>query len=129
MELEALQSQLGRFKALGASLIALSPQLPHWNDQLADESGMEFPVVQDRENRVATAFGLTLSTPPEVIEAEKFLGLDLPAHNGTDHWDLPIPSRYVVDSNGKILFASLHVDHRTRQDPEACLDFLSRFSP
>lgn len=77
--------------------------------------------MQDRENVVATAFGLTLPTPDDVIRAEKSLGLDLPAHNGTDHWDLPMPARFVINRFRRILYASVNADHRMRSDPKECL--------
>ena len=108
--------------------MALCPQRQEFNATVARESGLDFPVCQDRDNKLASAFGLTLETPPDVIEAESFLGLDLPAHNGTNHWDLPIPSRYVLDRTGKVLYASLHVDHRERRDPLECLEFLREHS-
>lgn len=89
------------------------------------ELNLDFPVLRDANNEVANAFGLTLATPPPVIEAERFLGLDLPEHNGTDNWDLPIPARYVLDTTGKILYAALHVDHRLRTEPADCLVSMS----
>ena len=80
--------------------------------------------MQDRDNKVATTFGLTLKTPVDVIEAEKFLGLDLPTHNGNENWDLPMPARYVLNQESEILYASIHVDHRMRNHPNECLQFL-----
>ena len=123
-ELEALQSKLKQFEECGASLIALCPQRQGFNSATAEDLGLGFPVVQDRDNQIASAFGLTLQTPPNVIEAEKFLGLDLPKQNGTDNWDLPMPARYAIDRQGRVLFASVHADHRLRSDPQDCLDVL-----
>ena len=117
VELEALEANLDRFRELGANVVALCPQLIQHNESVTRELGLSFAVVTDRDNRAATAFGLRTIMPPEVIEAESFLGLDLPTHNGTDNWDLPIPARYVIDRTGKIRFASIHVDHRFRTDP------------
>jgi peroxiredoxin len=123
VELEALQNSLSQFEARGAAVVALCPQLTEFNQAVVSELNLGFPVLQDRENAVATAFGLTLATPPKVIEAERFLGLDLPAHNGTDNWNLPMPARFVVDRSSVIRFASVHADHRTRSEPSECLEF------
>ena len=119
-----MQDKLGEFEKCGAALIALCPQRQEFNETLVAKLNLGFPVLQDQDNLVATAFGLTLETPPDVIEAERFLGLDLPAHNGTNNWDLPIPSRYVLDRSSAVKYASLHVDHRMRCDPKECLDLL-----
>ncbi|QEG24568.1 redoxin domain-containing protein [Mariniblastus fucicola] len=124
MELEALQSNLQTILDRGAALIAFCPQLQHFNQSITKELGLGFPVLQDVNNQIATSFGLTVSTPPDVIEAERSLGLELPETNGTDHWDLPMPSRFVIGRGGEIRFASVHADHRLRSEPEECLDFI-----
>lgn len=113
---------MGGFQDHGAALIALCPQRQTFNRIVADELSLGFPVLQDYDNHIATAFGLTLETPPEVIKAERSLGLDLPETNGNDNWDLPMPARYVIDTEGVIQFASVHADHRQRSEPEACFE-------
>lgn len=117
-----------QFEACGAAVIALCPQLPEFNAAATHELGLTFPVLQDRNNTLASMLKLTLSTPPNVIEAERFLGLDLPAHNGTDHWDLPIPARFAVDLEFAVQYAAIHIDHRMRKDPLECLKLLQENS-
>jgi peroxiredoxin len=113
---------MNHFTNRNATIVALCPQRQEFNLAIADELSLGFPVLRDPENRIATQFGLTLPTPPQVIAAEQFLGLDLPNHNATENWDLPIPARYVIDSSGIIRYAALHVDHRQRRDPAECLE-------
>ena len=125
VELEALQENLDEFKIRRASVVALCPQRQEYNQNVMADLQLGFPIVQDPDNKVATTFGLTLETPADVIEAEKFLGLDLPAHNGNDNWDLPMPARYVLNHDSEILYASIHVDHRMRSHPRECLDSLN----
>lgn len=105
-------------------MIVFCPQLPALNSAIVEELNLDFSVLQDRNNVIATTLNLTLPQPPEVIAAEQFLGLDLPTHNGTDHWDLPIPARFVIDRNSTVLYSAIHVDHRTRKHPNECLDIL-----
>lgn len=108
---------------IGGSLVALCPQIQAHNRSIVSDLGLEFPVLRDAGNIVSSAFGLTLQQSAEVIAAEQSLGLDLPAHNGSDNWDLPIPARYVIDKDSQIRFAALHVDHRTRTEPLECLNW------
>ena len=93
-------------------MVALCPQLHEYSLSLVAELGLSFPILRDEDNRVSTAFGLTLPQPDDVIAAEQSLGLELPAHNGNDNWDLPIPARYVIDAEAQVLYRALHVDHR-----------------
>lgn len=85
------------------------------------ESGLGFPLVQDVDSAAARAFGLAVPTPPDVQAAEDFLGLDLPTFNGTTDWDLPMPARYVIGRDGRVLFRSVHADHTRRSEPVEAL--------
>lgn len=109
-------------------MVSLCPQRPEFNIAVAKALGLTFPVLQDRNNAVASMLGLTLPSPPEVIEAERFLGLDLPTHNGTDHWDLPIPARFAFDRLFTTHYAAVHVDHRVRKDPLECMERLRKIA-
>ena len=120
-----MQFHLDKFEQAGATVVALCPQLQPFNEAIQAELGLGFPVLRDTNNAVSTAFGLTLPQPKDVIEAEQSLGLDLPAHNGTQSWDLPIPSRYVIDRSLRVRYASHSVDHRLRSDPKDCLQSMS----
>ena len=123
-----MQNNFQQFTENGAALVALCPQRPDFNQTVADDLELSFPVLHDHDNQISTAFGLTLETPPEVIEAERTLGLDLPETNGTDNWDLPMPARYVIDLSGVIRFAAVHADHRLRTEPEECLAAMKALS-
>ena len=110
-----------QFAEVGAAVIALCPQLQHFNEEIVSQLSLSFPVLRDEGNQIATAFGLTLPQPNDVVTAEQSLGLDLPAHNGIDNWDLPIPARYVIDSKSRVLYTAFHVDHRLRTEPRECI--------
>ncbi len=97
------------------------PQRGEFSERIERDSGLGFRIVRDTDNSAARAFGLVIPTPADVQEAEQFLGLDLPAHNATDHWDLPMPARYVIAQDGRVAFASVHPDHTRRSDPEEAL--------
>ena len=91
---------------------------------MVETLGLDYPILFDEDNRVATAFGLTFQTPDSVRDIEIELGLDLPKHNGTDHWDLPMPARIVIDRAGIIRSCEVQADHALRTDPAATLAVL-----
>ena len=120
-----MQYHFKKFEKLGANVVALCPQLHEYNQSVVADLELSFPVLRDANNIASSAFGLTLEQPADVIAAEESLGLDLMAHNGSENWDLPIPSRYVIDTSSQILYRALHVDHRMRTDPVDCLKSMS----
>lgn len=59
-----------------------------------------------------------MTTLPENLRPvyEQF-GIDLPAANGDDSFELPIPATYVIDKDGKIRWAHVSTDYTTRAEP------------
>ena len=86
--------------ALGAGLVAISPQLPEHNRELAKHRNLTFEILTDRGNEVAGKFGLRFALPPYLRELYATFPLDLAKFNGDSSWTLPIPGRFVVDRQG-----------------------------
>lgn len=83
-----------------------------------DEDGIEFDVLLDLGNGVARDFGLTFRLPDDLrrLYAEH-LGIDLVRYNGDESWELAIPATFVVDGDGRIVYASAHPDYTRRPEP------------
>jgi peroxiredoxin len=121
MELEALETIAAGFEEAGASLVAVSPQLEKFSRQIVKKYGLTFPVLSDPGNQVATKFGLTFALPGYLQELYRGFGLDLPRYNGDDSWTLPLPARFIIDSDGVIRDAEVNADYRVRPEPEQTL--------
>jgi peroxiredoxin len=108
-------------RAAGTSLAAISPQTPDASLTLAARAGLEFPVLSDAGNAVAREYGLVFALDATAIELHRRAGVDLPAHNGDDSWELPASSVFVVDADGTIRYRSVNADHRRRVGPDEVL--------
>lgn len=117
MELQALQNALPDFQALGASLIAISPQTSVNSRKSVRQNKLDFPILSDTNNDVASAFGLRFALPDYLIELYKRLRNDLPLFNGDASWTLPMPARYVIAPDGRILYAEINPDYTRRPEP------------
>ena len=69
MELEALQTVLPQIRALGASLVAISPQRSSYGRAVRRRASLEFDVLSDEGLKVAQAFGLAFTLPPYLTGA------------------------------------------------------------
>ena len=47
--------------------------------------------------------------------------IDLPAHNGDDSWELPVPGTFVIDRSGTVRLAFAEPDYTRRLEPAAIL--------
>src|SRR5512143_1836674 len=61
LELRAWQQHLPELRALGATLVAISPQTPDASLSLAEKHALAFPVLSDLGNRVARQFGIVFA--------------------------------------------------------------------
>lgn len=124
MELQALQEALPQFEAMGAKLVAISPQNPVNSRKSVRQNNLTFPILSDPHNDVAAAFGLRFEMQDYLIELYKSLKNDLPTFNGDPSWTLPMPARYVVGQDGLILYAEVNPDYTRRPEPEDMLPAL-----
>jgi len=126
MELQALQEALPAFQALGANLVAISPQTAVNSRKSVRQNALGFPILSDTHNDVAAAFGLRFALPDYLVELYHGLKNDLPSFNGDPSWTLPMPARYVIGQDGTILYAEVNPDYTRRPEPEDMLPALRR---
>lgn len=126
LEMAALQRALPQIQALGARLVAISPQTPEPTRQTVDKHGLAFEVLCDEGNRVAESYGLTFTLPESVRPVYAALGVDLPKFNGNDTFKLPMAATYVIARDGKIVHAFVNADYTQRLEPAEIVAALER---
>ncbi len=82
-------------------------------------------MLSDLGNAYAKRLGLVFTLPHDLREVYAKFGLDVPAHNGDDSWQLPLPTRIVVDRDGTIRAIDADPDYTRRPEPSATLDVLA----
>ncbi|MDG2989788.1 AhpC/TSA family protein [Candidatus Synechococcus calcipolaris G9] len=126
LELHALEQTLPQFKALGANLVAISPQTPDHTLSTVEKQQLSFEVLSDRGNQVARQFGLVFTVPEILRPIYQQFGIDLPAANGDVSFELPVAATYVVKADGTIAHGFVNVDYTQRQDPQEILAVLKK---
>lgn len=116
MTLHALQNELPNFKSKGATLIALTPELPDNSLTTAEKNELQFEVLSDVGNKVAKEYGIVFKLIDSVADSynESF---NLVKFNGDDSSELPLAASYIIDTDGKIVYAFLDADYRNRAEP------------
>jgi peroxiredoxin len=122
LELRAYQKLLPQLQALGASLIAVSPQTPDNSLSTAEKNELAYPVLSDAGLHVARTYGVAFDLPSELVELyQRQWNNDLVKWNGEGGWSLPIPATYVIGQDARIALAYVDPDYRDRLEPEAVL--------
>lgn len=112
-----MQRALPEIKKLGAQLVAVSPQLPNRSLSMTEKNALTFEVLSDIGNKVARDFGLVYVLPKELRPIYKNFWVDLPAVNGDDTFELPLPATYVIDQNATITLAFVDANYTKRLEP------------
>ncbi len=125
LELRGLQRVLPEIVQLGASLVAISPQLPDHSLSTEEKNQLTFPVLSDLGNIVAKRFGIVFTLPAALVQANNAIGRDLVEINGeAGAAQLPMPATFVLDRSAVIRLAFVEEDWRKRLDPDIILDTL-----
>ena len=126
MELQALEATLPEFQALGATLVAISPQTAPNSRKSMRQNNLSFPILSDEKGKIGEAFGLKFNLPDYLVELYKNLKNDLPTFNDDPEWTQPMPARYVIAQGGTILYAEVNPDYTQRPEPEDMLPALRK---
>ncbi|MEE8301696.1 MAG: redoxin domain-containing protein [Candidatus Tectomicrobia bacterium] len=124
MELYALQQKLPEITSAGASLVAITPELPDQTLTTVEKNQLQFEVLSDVGNNVARQFGLVFQLPADLRTVYQGFGIDLPKTQGNQDFELPIPATFVIDRDGKVVKALVDPDYTKRLEPEAVVEAL-----
>ena len=104
--------------------MAISPQLRKYNRRISGRHKLSYDVLSDPGNRIAGHFGLKFQLSDDLRRVYESFPLDLPKHNGDDSWTLPMPARFVIGGDGRIVAADADPDYTVRPEPSATVEVL-----
>jgi peroxiredoxin len=113
-------------QALGASLVAITPEKPDNSLTTAEKNYLAFDVCSDLDLSVSRSYGLVFELYEELKPVYLAVAKDLSEWNASGTWELPIPATYVVDQSGKIRLAYVDANYATRLEPQVILETLRR---
>lgn len=125
LQLKAYQKILPEILRLGGSLLAISPQSPDKSQATLLKNFLQYEVLSDQGNQVARQFGLVYQVPEAIRPIYSSLGTDLPAYNGDESWELPIPGTFVIGDERRILLSYADSDPRNRMEPATIIEALT----
>ena len=108
LEFKALHDKLPEMQALGATLVGISPETLVVSQQTVRDHQLEFEVLSDEGNQVVKDYGLLMVVDEAIRPYYAQWGINIPAANGDESFELPVPATYVIDQTGVIRAA--HVD-------------------
>lgn len=114
-QVKELNNFKAKFDELGVKITFISPQAHEKSRNLAKRVGMDYDFLVDVNNSAAKVLGI-LHTDG-VPKGFEILGYEP---------DVPMPTTFVVDEKGKVVFADLTANYRLRPRPEDILAALNK---
>jgi len=124
LELRAYQELLPKIQALGASVLAISPQTLDASRKTAIKNSLSFDVLSDSGCQIARDYGIVFEIPAPLKLLYTELGHALPDYNGTEDWLLPVPATFIIDRRRPIALAHIDVDYSKRYEPADAIAIL-----
>ncbi|RXG20275.1 peroxiredoxin-like family protein [Leeuwenhoekiella aequorea] len=129
LQLRALQARLNDIHQLGATLVAISPQVPDGSLTESEIAKMEFMVLSDQDAKIASEYGVTWEVPEFLLDHMRVdRKLDLVQINNGNGLILPIPATFVIGKDGLVKWSYVNVDYRTRSEPDDIIKALETIS-
>ena len=116
LSVNALVQAQDRIKALGAQVVAITPETQRYAEQFKSDAGARFPVLTDLDNGYAMSLNLAIWLGAEIQRLLSYL--DLSGFHGNDGWVLPIPATFVVGCDGMVKARFIDPDFRRRMQIE-----------
>ena len=99
MELEALQTINADVRAMGARIVALTPELERYTRSLHKKLSLTFEILTDRHLKIAEQFRLVYELPDYLRALYQAWGVTLDRFHEESGYRLPMPARYVIDQS------------------------------
>jgi len=104
--------------ALGYRIVAVSPDRPAELSNTIDKNELTYTLLSDSSMVGAQALGIASRFNAVKVAAYKLNNQDIEAASGLDHHLIPVPSVFIIDTEGIIRFAHTDSNHRKRIETE-----------
>lgn len=99
---------------MGIQILAVSPDRPEYLKESMMQHMLDYKLLSDGDMNAAKKFGLAYRVDSETINRYKNGGRDLAERSGHDHYMLPVPAAFLVDTEGTIRYRYFNPDYTVR---------------
>ncbi len=108
----------------GAALIAVSPEKPENISKTVEKTKASYSVLFDDGLKIMKSYDVAFSVDSNTVEKYKKNGIDFYDANGGNGATLPVPTVYIINKEGIIVFKHFDPDYRKRVTVQEILSHL-----
>ena len=118
LQLGELQKIEADLRALGVSIVAISPDSPEHLKKSMKEKTLSYKLYSDNRMNAAKAFGIAFKVDEKMFKDLLGYGVDIEKSSGFNHRLLPVPAAFLIDKEGVIRFQYANPDYKVRVSTE-----------
>jgi peroxiredoxin len=119
--LKKLEDSLQLIKGKGATLIAITPELPENISKTIEKTNAEYPILFDEDLKIMKAYDVEFEVPENVLTRYRNTGIKIDENNGKNGNFLPIPATYIIDKESTITYRFFQSDYKKRPSVQEIL--------
>ncbi|MBS1708375.1 MAG: AhpC/TSA family protein [Armatimonadetes bacterium] len=105
----------GQLRSMGYQIVAVSPDKPEKLKPMEDKDKLTYRLYSDTTAETFKKFGVAFRVDDGTYDKYKnSFKLDLEKESGATHHILPVPSVFLLDKSGKIVFEYTNPDYKIR---------------
>ena len=117
-QLREIESKL---TGLGYQIVIISPDRPEKIQEFMAKNEYDYTLLSDSDLKAARALGVAYQVNDKTVETLESYNIDIEDASGKTHHLLPVPSIFIVDTEGVIQFEYVNPDYRVRIDSKTLL--------
>jgi peroxiredoxin len=123
-QLKDFEDSLELIKSKGATVIAITPELPTYVLKTINKTKASFSIISDKDQSIMKAYGVAFTLDEQALLRLQRVGVDLKETNGNNSNMLPVPGVFVVNQQGIIEYVFLDPNYRNRLSVKELLTHL-----
>jgi peroxiredoxin len=109
-------------RALGATQVAITPDLPEITAETVRNMSLPFEVLSDEKSAFGLRCGISYPLPNDLAEA--YHAIHFINRHGSSEFFLPIPAVFIADQNGIVRLSYIEPDYQKRLEPARILEIV-----
>jgi peroxiredoxin len=124
--LKKLEDSLQLIKDKGATVIAVTPELPENISKTIEKTNAEYTILFDEGLKIMKAYDVEFEIPENVLTRYRNTGIKIDENNGKNGNFLPIPATYIIDKESTITYRFFQSDYKKRPSIQEILNNLDK---
>jgi peroxiredoxin len=112
--LKKLEDSLQLIKDKGATIIAVTPELPENISKTIEKTNAEYTILFDDGLKIMKAYDVEFEVPENTLTRYRNTGIKIDENNGKNGNFLPIPATYIIDKESTITYRFFQSDYKKR---------------